>query len=170
MTKYQGLPYKIRQPDFIVGGTANPYMHRWYVIPRNRWFNIYLHHFLRSDDDRALHDHPWWNMSILLKGSYIEHVPENPKAWFERGDRHIKKLFRKRGAFYLRKANSVHRVELRRGYNWDGTTYEIPCWTLFITGPRIRDWGFWCPKGWVFWKNFVAEHQGGNEIGKGCDQ
>lgn len=28
----------------------------------------------RSDDDRALHDHPWVNMSILLEGTYTEHT------------------------------------------------------------------------------------------------
>ena len=48
-----------RHPDFIVGGKDNPYLLRWFVIPRNPVFNIYLHRFLRSDDDRALHDHPW---------------------------------------------------------------------------------------------------------------
>lgn len=42
-----------RNPDFIIGG-ADPYMLRWWVIPRNKVFNIYLHRFLRSDDDRAL--------------------------------------------------------------------------------------------------------------------
>ena len=49
-------------------------MRRWWVIPRNKWFNVYLHHFLRSDDDRALHDQPWWNLSILLDGEYTEHT------------------------------------------------------------------------------------------------
>ena len=26
---------------------------------RNKIFNIYLHQIIRSDDDRALHDHPY---------------------------------------------------------------------------------------------------------------
>lgn len=47
-----------RAPDFYIGGNANPYLLRWWVIPRNRFFNVYLHKFLRDDDDRALHDHP----------------------------------------------------------------------------------------------------------------
>jgi hypothetical protein len=47
-----------RPPDFVIGGDS-PYMLRWWIIPRNKFFNIYLHRFLRSDDDRALHDHPW---------------------------------------------------------------------------------------------------------------
>ena len=33
--------------------------------------------FLRSDDDRALHTHPWLaNFSWLLRGGYREHSPE----------------------------------------------------------------------------------------------
>lgn len=64
---------KSRPPDFIIGGSNRPYMLRWWLIRRNRFFNIYLHKFLRSDDDRALHDHPWLNMSYLLDGEYIEH-------------------------------------------------------------------------------------------------
>src|ERR1700710_2371105 len=63
-----------RKPDVLIGKQDDTYMRRWWVIPRNRWFNIYLHHFLRSDDDRALHDHPWCNLSILLSGSYLEHL------------------------------------------------------------------------------------------------
>ena len=44
-----------RPPDRIIGGKDNPYLLRWHVVPRNPQQNIYLHHFLRSDDDRALH-------------------------------------------------------------------------------------------------------------------
>ena len=40
-----------RQPDFVVGKPEDPYLLRWWVIPRNKRFNVYLHKFLRSDDD-----------------------------------------------------------------------------------------------------------------------
>ena len=40
--------------DLVVGGDADPYLRRWWLIPRNRIFNVYLHHFMRSDDDRVL--------------------------------------------------------------------------------------------------------------------
>src|SRR3546814_13935116 len=68
------LPISLRKPDITIGGEDNPYLRRWYIIPRNRWFNVYLHEFLRDDDDRALHDHPWVNLSILLRGQYVEHT------------------------------------------------------------------------------------------------
>ena len=47
-----------RRPDFIIGPEDNPYMRRWFIVPRNPYQNIYLHEVLRSDDDRAGHDHP----------------------------------------------------------------------------------------------------------------
>ena len=65
---------RCKAPDLVVGSPKRPYMHRWWLIPRNPVFNVYLHRFLRSDDDRALHDHPWPSLSILLHGSYREHV------------------------------------------------------------------------------------------------
>lgn len=174
MKQYKGLMYKIRQPDFIVGHVDNPYMHRWWIIPRNKYFNIYLHHFLRSDEDRALHDHPWWNLSLLLKGRYIEHMPKYPKAWVSQGNREVIKKVRYPGMPIFRNAKSVHRIELFKDGSYNPLRVpalgEKATWTLFLTGPVIRDWGFWCPKGWVFWKKFVATYEGGNDVGAGCDQ
>ena len=45
-----------RAPDFVIGAD---YLRRWWVIPRNDSQNVYLHDIRKSDDDRALHDHPW---------------------------------------------------------------------------------------------------------------
>jgi hypothetical protein len=60
-----------RPHDFTVGAARDPYMLRWWVIPRNKVFNIYLHNFMRSDDDEALHDHPWaFNLSIIVHSEY----------------------------------------------------------------------------------------------------
>ena len=38
----------LRKPDFVIGGHDDPYMLRWWIIPRNRFFNIYLHKFLHD--------------------------------------------------------------------------------------------------------------------------
>ena len=63
-----------RQPDFVIQPDGHTvYLNRWWYIKRNKIANNYVHQFLRSDDDRALHDHPWlFNISILLHGSYLE--------------------------------------------------------------------------------------------------
>lgn len=142
-----------RSPDIVIGGHENPYLLRWYVIPRNPVFNIYLHVFMRSDDDRALHDHPWVNFSWLLLGTYVEHQ-------IQQGGIHLK-IQRVAGDWVFRRTGKIsHRIELING----------SCITLFITGPRYRQWGFHCPEfGWVHWKKFTNPKDPG-DIGKGCDQ
>jgi len=137
----------MRKPDFVIGPPAAPYLRRWWLIPRNRWFNVYLHEILQSDDDRALHCHPWVNLSIILKGAYREHMPGG-----------ISRVL-SAGSAVVRRAVAAHRLEVARG----------PVWTLFITGPRIREWFFHCPKGLVHWKDFTATGNYG-EVGRGCDQ
>lgn len=69
-------PSKIITLDGIDGGPKRDYLKRWHMIPRNPWFNIYLHYFVHGDDDRALHDHPWASASLLLEGRYREHTSE----------------------------------------------------------------------------------------------
>lgn len=142
-----------REPDFVIGGLDDPYLRRHFLIPRNPVFNIYVHEFLRSDDDRAHHDHPWlFNASWLIDGQYIEHIITMGGA--------LIKSPRSAGAFKFRWGKAPHRLEL---------CHNLPCWTVFITGPRIRDWGFYClERGWIHWKKFTASDDSG-AIGKGCD-
>ena len=140
-----------RDPDFIIGGDNDPYLIRWWFIPRNPIFNIYIHLFLRSDDDRALHDHPWINFSWLLSNAYTEHR-------IEQGGINTKTLRTEGDWCFRRSGKMAHRIELTNG----------PCWTLFITGPRYRQWGFHCPHRWIHWKEFCDVQDSGN-IGKGCE-
>lgn len=150
------------RPHFMIGGAVRPYMLRWYIIPRNRWLNVYLHKFLRDDDDRALHDHPWWFISIMLWGSYVETRP-TPAGVFHSSDRYVRRVGwvreTRRGwlSVAFRRATDQHRVMLDNGY----------CWTLVVTGSKVREWGFWCPKGFVVWHKFVAANDPG-DVGPGC--
>ena len=132
-----------RDPDFVIG---DDYLRRWWIIPRNEGCNIYLHEILHSDDDRALHDHPWDNTSMLIDGGYIEHTPEGV---FERTA----------GSIVTRKATDLHRLEVPEG----GRAVS-----LFMTGPKLREWGFQCPKGWRIWTEFVDARDSG-KIGRGCE-
>lgn len=136
------------KPDFHVGPNDNHQLQRWFVIPRNPWQNIYLHRFLRSDDDRALHDHPWDNRSWLLSGGYLEHVQDGTT------------IIRLEGDIVERRAIEAHRIELVNG----------PAVSLFFTGPIVRSWGFYCPQGWRPWKEFVDITEGGNQRGQGCGE
>jgi hypothetical protein len=147
-----------RPPDFIVGGEDDPYLRRWHLLPRNSWFNVYLHNFRRSDDDRALHDHPYRNVSIILAGTYWEHTAS--------GDVLVRKPWRPWAPWRIvfRRAEAAHRVQLLASESG-----ESPVWTLFLTGPRVREWGFHCPNGWRHWREFTDERDGG-AIGRGCGE
>ena len=132
-----------REPDFIIGDS---YLRRWWIIPRNEGCNVYLHEILHSDDDRAMHDHPWVNTSMVIDGGYIEHTPEGV---FER----------KAGDVVTREATAMHRLEIPD----NGRAVS-----LFITGPKVREWGFDCPNGWRLWSEFVDKTNTGS-IGRGCE-
>lgn len=132
-------------------------MLRWYIVPRNRWLNVYLHKFCRDDDDRALHDHPWWFLSLMIRGMYTEIIAQDWERNSGRG------FVRSAPSLAIRRAEHRHRVVLER----DGTGNIVPCWTLVITGPRVREWGFWCPRGFVPWREFTSGKHG-ETVGKGC--
>ena len=120
----------MRPPDFVIGEKDDPYLERWYVIPRNRWFNIYLHHFLKGDDDRALHDHPWTFISFILRGGYWEQT-ETGRKWHAPG------------SILYRPAEWKHRVIITQ-----------PSWSLVVVFRRRRKWGFWVNEKWCWWRNY----------------
>src|SRR5690348_11851222 len=93
-------------PHFIIGPR---YLLRWYVISRNPWLNVYLHQFLHDDEDRALHDHPWWFVSIMLKGKYREVIP-----FPDHGYGHYHFIERASPSIVFRRAEHAHRVVLKR--------------------------------------------------------
>lgn len=149
------------QPHQVVGPTDKPYLKRWYLWPQNRWCNGYLHAFLRSDDDQEMHDHPWDFLTLILKGRYTEITPTTM-------------VVRRAGAIAYRRATWRHRVELhtdRRDWTWqifsDGRPTERPCYTLVITGPRRRPWGFWCANGqFIPWQQFGPGSCGASATGE----
>ena len=110
----------------ILGDLKCVYMRRW--ILNLGLFTIRLHVFHRSDEDRALHDHPWWFVSLLLWGSYREHTVDGTTPW------------RRVGSIAFRRATHRHRVEIKPGSK---------CITFVISGPIRRMWGFW--KNGGFW-------------------
>lgn len=126
------------KPTQIIGPADRPYMLRWILFRYRSWPRIYIHKFMRSDDDRALHDHPWWFISILLKGSYNEVRDDGV-------------VVRSAPSIAFRPLYFRHRILL----NWAPTSLGLePVWTLFITGPHMRGWGFWCEDNFVPWREF----------------
>lgn len=140
-----------RPPDYIVGGLARPYMLRWWVVKR-RALAIYVHQFLRSDDDRALHDHVSGSVSFLLDNEYTEHT-------IAQGGIHRHRVYRAGDIVFRPFGGMAHRIELHNG----------PAWSLWIRGPIYRQWGFHCAeRGWVHWRQFTAPDDTG-VVGKGCE-
>lgn len=138
-----------RPADFVIGGEDDPYLRRWYLLPRNEHFNVYLHQFLRDDDDRALHDHPWASFSLVLSGCGVEYRQTPPYGEVGHGFR--------AGDVFERSPEYAHRIKVLHG----------PIWTLFVTGPKVREWGLHCPDGWKHWRDFVSSKDSGL-VGPGC--
>lgn len=148
-----------RNPDFVIGEAGNLYVLRWWIW-RNPVCSLYLHKFLRSDTDEALHDHPYENVSWVLAQGYLEVTPT--RAWL-----------RSPGTIVFRLAHWPHRVELftrARPIGQDWLVTDVPALSLFLCGPRRRNWGFHCPQGWRAWQDFVRLEPGGNSRGKGCEE
>ena len=122
-----------RAPDFTVG---QRYLKRWYIWPRNPICNAYYHIFKASDDPRFLHDHFYINCSILMHGSYKEHMVDGVHQ-------------RVQGDIVFRLPKTLHRIEID-----EGDTVA----TLFITGPRVRMWGFLTDEGWLPHEEYVAKY------------
>jgi hypothetical protein len=141
-----------REPDFYIGGWENTYIKRWWLTPRApEETKAYLHNQLRDDEDRAHHDHPSDNISIIIEGGYIEHTPGGV-------------YYRAAGQVISRKAADLHRLALYR----DANGVIIPSWSIFIMGPKIREWGFQCGDRWVPWQQFCDETDHG-KVGRGCE-
>lgn len=133
-------PLKLFERRVIGGETATrPLMVR-YILFRAPALGVYLHHFYRSDYDRALHDHPWPFVSIVLKGGYLEVHDQTI-------DRTQTTIRHRPGAVLLRPAEWRHRVVLDEGKE---------AWSLVVVGRRSRHWGFFLPGGWCWWRKFDA--------------
>ena len=106
------------------------YMKRWKLISL-RLFGIRVHHILRSDADRELHDHPFDFISVILSGSYTEYLADGTVTTY------------KAGSILFRRAETLHRLEL-----------SAPVWTFVIRGRIRREWGFMTYSGWIHWTTF----------------
>ena len=124
-----------------------PYLERYYLFLREREqfpFNVFLHKFLKSDPD-DVHDHPWPYATLILKGGYWEWIPHFDTVGRKTGEYQV---WRGPGHFRISKANSFHRIELDP---------DITAWTLFMPGPKQRDWGFLVKNQWIQWEQYLKQ-------------
>jgi hypothetical protein len=122
-------------PTRVINDLAGvPYLNRWELRRNHPTFDIYLHQFLKSDDNRALHDHPGVSLAVVLSGKYIERFQKK---------RH---KIRTEGDIIPRRATTAHRIEID-----EDSPRPI---TVFLRGPKLRDWGFHCAGGWRHHRDF----------------
>jgi hypothetical protein len=106
------------------------------------------------DDDDILHDHPYVSLSLVLTDGLSEYYQDSPPN----GEKVVRVIAQ--GALVYRSSRFAHQLIVNR-----------QAWTLFLTGPRIKEWGFWCPRGWKPWQQYVSAKQDpsvrGNGVGSG---
>jgi hypothetical protein len=124
-----------------------PYLERYYLFLKDRDrfpFNVFLHKFLKGDPD-DVHDHPWPYATLILKGGYYEWLPQ-----FNSKNEKIGEIcvWRGPGSFRVCRANSYHRIELDP---------SVTAWTLFMPGPKKRDWGFLVNNKWIQHEQYLKD-------------
>lgn len=135
-------------PSGVIGSPV-PLMSRWNML-RVGDLEVKLHLFHRSDDDRAKHDHPWDSLSLTLTEGAIDVAQDGTRTPMVPG------------MLIYRSADYAHWIEVEAG---------AQPMTLFLVGPRVRDWGFHCPAGWRHWRDFTRPANGvdSGAVGAGCD-
>jgi hypothetical protein len=156
------------RPRTIRNGKHDVYLERYYLLgaPRHpdgedafdaqgnprpgtvsgHW-QLVLHRFAASDDNEALHNHPWeWAKSLILAGGYLESRRFQDSSY----------VYRQRclpGHIVSLTHDTFHAVEL----------LETDCWTLFLMGPRVASWLFWLPRNgqYVPWREYLAQKMAG---------
>lgn len=134
---------------------------------------VFLHHFHASDGERALHNHPWPGLSLILRGGYVEErcseylVPVNEieetgvytraydanGTYVEADSGFVPKVHRvKHTPVTIRtlKPGMLNRIGLNDYHRAELIDEVGGAWTLFFTSERVKSWGFLDPETGVF--------------------
>lgn len=170
ITRAQRTPYQ----HITSADGQDIYMGRWWLFnaycreTRKRalqWFpwSIRIHHIMRPDEDRDLHDHPWDARTIILRGWYNEQrlasdewkdslmsclVP-NPNQKF------VDWIMRDACEWIRREQGDT--AQLRHGeYHRIDRVSPGGVYTLFITSKWRGDWGFLVNGVKVPWRTYTG--------------
>lgn len=100
-----------------------PYLTRWRIF-QTPLCGVYLHKIGTPDPRDTLHNHPWAFTAIILKGGYLEAIPDDTG---------------------YTKAKRVRWINIKRfnhSYHWIMSLDRTPTWTLMFVGRRRRVWGY----------------------------
>ncbi len=135
--------------DILSPDGSETYMRRWWLFNpypgseqcdrrQFKWLplSIRVHHILRPDPDRHLHDHPWDARTIILMGGYAE----------ERDDGHT----------YTRWVGDTAPLEHDTFHRITEVDAALGAVTLFITYRYRGTWGFWVDGAKVPWRTYLG--------------
>jgi hypothetical protein len=127
-------------PKRVIVGERGPYLERYTLRELQDGSMVYLHHFVRGDEDRELHSHPWSGRSTILVGGYREERRLSDGSVFS--------YDLKPGMTNTLLPDTFHRVDL----------YDETCWTLFEVTARCQSWGFWNRETGCFtpWREYLV--------------
>jgi hypothetical protein len=110
------------------------YITRLHLV-KTPWFAVCLHWINKPDPEPWLHDHPVTFLSILLRGWYREkrgnyRITQETRRWFN----------------FIRAYDRHSICEVSPG----------GALTIAFMGPKVREWGFQTPVGWLYWRDYYA--------------
>lgn len=148
------LARKVYRKGHIHGPDGSLYMERFGLF-ETRWLTARVHHIVKPDLDREMHDHPAGFVSVVLKGEYREARPAETEPCFTKhlaGAERYYETARRAGSIAYRPATCRHRItEVSPG----------GVWTLFFFVGGIRQWwGFYTPAGKVHWRDYLNARDG----------
>lgn len=128
------------------------YIDRWWLAPYEdgKPVSMRIHHIQRSDEGAFLHDHPWPSISIPLDSGYFEKLPLDQSQAPALDSAEYTVVWRAPGDVVSRKASDRHQILLDPGKE---------AWSLFIMGPWEKDWGFYLPTGFVYWRDHLQQYE-----------
>ncbi len=153
---------------------AEMYMGRWWLFnPYSRethkpalWWcpwSFRIHHIMRPDEDRDLHDHPWNARTIILRGWYNEQRPASD--WWKKAvrssmvpnpDPKIVEWVMKDACEWIKRSEG-DTARLNHGeYHRIDKVSPGGVITLFITSKWRGDWGFLVNGVKVPWRTYTG--------------
>lgn len=143
----------MRTPYSNIVKNGDLYMERYWLFnpypdngasgaSRKRWrfpISIRIHHIVRPDEDRDLHDHPWNARTFILRGHYVEQ-----RLWSERIAVNLVRLPGNTARLRFGEFHRITRVS-------DGGV-----WTMFVTGKYRGTWGFLVDGVKVQWRKYLG--------------
>lgn len=122
------------RPCRLIEINGHPYLER-YFIGQVLGITVYLHRFVRDDDERHLHNHPWNHaLSVVLCGRYTETQADSTT--------HASICTCRENLIWLsqhqvRWVNYIHRNDFHQI-----TGVKPETWTLFLHTRWKHRWGF----------------------------